>query len=250
MTRPSIGVVSGRYPASSFESTVNHRAYCARHGYTYIHCNWPTGTTNRYMNKIEYVKAYYDLFDYLFWIDDDAFFMRLDQGLEQFLPSTGHFLSLCRSPKMRGLHTYVSSGQFMLRCSDTGRAFVDEIPQQDLDQIRAWWPEECGYFTNGDQDCFVYLLKTDERFSGYDRHEPEAFNSRAEHVLAGDDVFLLHITGTVAAKKKKYRDVQRYLSRGPSLLAAAEVERWRLAPPRTIFRRIARRIINAVEWTR
>src|SRR5262245_41615734 len=74
-----IAVVSGHYPASSFEAFVNHRAYCSRHGYTYIFANWPTGERNRYLNKIRYIQAYHSLFDYIFWIDDDAFFLDLDR---------------------------------------------------------------------------------------------------------------------------------------------------------------------------
>ena len=248
--RPRIGVVSGRYPASDFESYVNPRAYWAQHGYTYIYCNWPTGADNRYMNKMEYVRAYYHLFDYLFWIDDDAFFMRLDQGLEEFLPTANSFLSICASPTVNGNHTYVSSGQFMLRCTDEGRAFIDEVTRIKLDRVSDWWSDELGLYTGGDQDGFVYLMKTDERFAQYDRHSHTAFNSRAGDVLHGDDVFLLHITGTVHAKAEKYRDVQRYLSRGPSLLTASEAERWKLEPPRTLARRILGRVKRVVRRLR
>lgn len=227
-SKPRIGVVSGRYPASRFESHINHRAYCARHGYTYIYCNWPTGASNRYMNKIEYIKAYYDLFDYIFWIDDDAFFIRLEQGLEDFLPKGDSFLSICSSPVVNGIFTYVSSGQFMIQCSPTGRSFIDATQQVDLRQVRAWWSDDLGHFTRGDQDCFVYLMKADDRFAQYDRHSYHAFNSRVDDLLVGKDVFLLHITGTPQVKQKRYQRVQRYLARGPSLLPTEEAARWNL----------------------
>jgi hypothetical protein len=223
-----ICVLSGRYPESFFKSVVNHRAYCARHGYSYIHCNWPTGNTNRYMNKMEYVREYYHLFDYIFWIDDDAFFIDLDQALEPFVPDPGNFLSICASPDFKQVRTYISSGQFMLECSDTGRAFVDAVMLLDLSQVRAWWDESLGYFSNGDQDGMVYLLKTDSRFSRYNRHDYQTFNSRVENLLAGDKIFILHFTGPAARKRRGYRLAQKHLRRGPSLLAREEIRRWNL----------------------
>jgi hypothetical protein len=246
-----VGVVSGRYPASEFESFINHKAYCARHGYTYIHCNWPTGAANQYMNKLEYVRAYYHLFDYLFWIDDDAFFMRPEQALEAFVPQPGQFLSICGSPTSKPIHTYVSSGQFMLRCDDTGRAFIDAVTKVDLDHVRSWWTEALGYFTGGDQDAMVYLLKQDDRFASYQRHGYEAFNSRVEHLLAGDPVFLLHFTGTVPVKRRNYASVQQHLGRGPSLLDPDEASRWQLVqPPPSLPRKIGRSVLNILRRAR
>jgi hypothetical protein len=233
---PRIGVISGRYPASPFESYVNHRAYCAKHGYTYIYCNWPTGAANRYMNKLEYVRAYYHLFDYLFWIDDDAFFMRLDQRLEDFLPKGDGFLSICASPVINGIFTHISSGQFMLQCSDVGRSFIDESLSLDLERVRRWWTDDLGHFTRGDQDCFIYLMKNDDRFVHYDRHDYRLFNSRASDLISGDDVFILHIT--YPGKRRKYRDIQRHLARGPSLLPQDEVERWNLWEPPSLSTRM------------
>jgi len=225
---PRIGVVSGRYPASEFDAYVNHRAYCHRHGYTYIYCNWPTGEQNRYMNKLAYVRAYYDLFDYLFWIDDDAFFMDLESGLEAFLPTGEEFLSICQSPTNKAIHTYISSGQFVLRCDEVGRSFIDAVPQVDLAKVRDWWTQELGYFTGGDQDAMVYLLKEDHRFAHYAHHEFRAFNSRYEDLVSGDPVFVLHFTGTVPVKRSNYVLAQKRLARGPSLLPSAEAERWHL----------------------
>ena len=248
---PRIGVVSGRYPATEFEGFINHRAYCSRHGYTYIYCNWPTGAANRYMNKLEYVRAYYHLFDYLFWIDDDAFFMQPELELEAFLPEPGQFLSICSSPTSKPIHTYISSGQFMLRCNDTGRAFIDAVTTVDLDLVRTWWTDALGYFTNGDQDSMVYLLKQDDRFNEYQRHGYEAFNSRPENLLAGDPVFILHFTGTVPTKRRDYESVQRHLGRGPSLLDADEAKRWQLTgPPPNLLRRIGRKVRDFLRGAR
>jgi hypothetical protein len=240
-----IGVVSGRYPASRFEAYVNHRAYCARHGYTYIYCNWPTGEHNRYMNKLAYVRAYIGLFDYLFWIDDDAFFMDLERPLERLLPGDGQFLSICKSPANKAIHTYVSSGQFALRCDDTGRAFVDAVMGSDMAEVRAWWTPELGYFSNGDQDAMVHLMLTDPRFARVARHDAEAFNSRYGDLTAGRPVFILHFTGTEDVKRRHYLGAQLRLGRGPSLLPREEAARWNLVPRRRDLPRRAVELLRA-----
>ena len=245
---PRIGVVSGRYPATEFEAFINHIAYCEQHGYTYIYANWPTGERNRYLNKMGYVRAYHHLFDYLFWIDDDAFFIDLDQDLESFLPKSGDFLSICGSPTHKRIHTFVSSGQFMLRCDETGRAFIDAVMQTDLNEVRRWWSESLGYFTGGDQDSMVYLLKTDSRFSRFERYSYKAFNSRVEDLFAGERVFILHFTGTMPVKRRSYERVQRHLNRGPSLLPIAEARRRGLVNQRGLRARVTRLMRRVLNW--
>ena len=220
-----ICVLSGRYPASKFDSYVNHKIYCDIHGYTYINCNWPTKAVNRYMNKVEYIKSYYGLFDYIFWIDDDAFFIDMEKNLDCFLPTGNDFLSICASPSYKKIHTYVSSGQFVLRCSDMGRRFVDAIPCVDLMLVKNWWNASLGYFSNGDQDAMVYLLKENLEFKQHFRRwHYKNFNSRADEIYESgstEGIFILHFTGTPEKKQEDYANVQKILKRSPSLVAEA-----------------------------
>jgi len=218
---PRIGVISGRYPPTRFNSIVNHRIYCSLHGYTYINCAWPTTQTNPYMNKLAYIKEYYGLFDYLFWLDDDAFFLNLEWRLEEYLPRDLNFLSICRSPSYKELKTYFSSGQFILSLNDTGRAFVDKLLQLNWNDVRSWWPHDKYFFTGGDQDKMTYLVNQHKDFLGrvmfYDH---SAFNSRPEELLSDPhgNVNVLHFTGTVSKKRSDYKKVQCLLGRGASLL--------------------------------
>lgn len=241
-----IAVVSGRYPASCFESSCNHRAYCARHGYTYIYANWPTGERNRYLNKVRYIQAYYHLFDYIFWIDDDAFFLDLDRKLEAILPSAENFLSICASPDYKKIFTFVSAGQFAIKCDETGRSFLDAVPNVDLEFVRSWWADDLGYFSNGDQDAMVYLMKTDPRFAGFERHPHSAFNSRIEDLMAGRPVFVLHFTGKAEIKRRNYGRAQSCLRRGPTLLDPEEAKLWNLASQPPITRRLTNKVRSAL----
>lgn len=243
-----LAVVSGRHPASKFASDINHRAYCERHGYTYVHCGWPTRADNPYFNKIEYLRHYAPNFDWIFWIDDDAFFMDLDAGLEQFLPPEGQFLSICASPDNKAIHTYVSSGQFLLRGDATGIDFLDAVTGVDLAEVREWWTPELGYFSNGDQDAIVHLLKTDDRFrGGYTRHHHDRFNSRPSELVAGKkDAFIVHFTGPPKTKHRDHRHLAKHLQLPPTLLPPDVEKLWIDRPSwpraRRLFGPIVRRL--------
>lgn len=229
MTDSRIAVISGRYPGTSFASPENHLIYCHAHGYHYIHCNWPTRHSNRYLNKIEYIRAYAELFEYVFWIDDDAFFLNHKESLNRFLPAPDEFISICASPTEKKIHTYISSGQFFLRCNSTGVSFLDAVIETSLEDVKDWWNPELGYFTNGDQDAMVYLMKTDPRFMKYTRWPAPAFNSRIEHLCESpESVFLLHLTGKKSAKARSLATAQRVLERGPALVEQEIAEHYQL----------------------
>lgn len=230
-----ICVVSGRHPRTSFESDINHKFYCGLHGYCYIHCTWPTGAKNPYFNKIRYLKAYAPYFDYLFWIDDDAFFLDFEKSIDFLVPSGDEFMSICRSPDFKNIHTFISSGQFLLRCDDTGKNFLDAIEQVDLRVVSGWWREDLGFFSNGDQDAMIYLMQTDPRFSNFVLHDYRRFNSRIENLENGESPFLIHFTGSAEKKAAALRRAQARLGRAPSLLPKSAEDSLGVRRPRSTF---------------
>lgn len=219
-------ILSGRFPRSEFLHSWNHYAYARTHGYTYIGCDWPTAATNRYMTKFMYVRHYLNLFDYVFWIDDDAFFLQPQKGLDDFIPASDKLASFCRSPTNKEIFTYLSSGQFLIRGGAESTAFIDAITSTDLDTVEAWWREDMGMFTKGDQDAIVFLLHTDPRFQ--DRlslHDYSAFNSRiADLEDTPENVFLLHFTGPRPRKIADAARAAELLGTGPALISP-EVEK-------------------------
>jgi hypothetical protein len=216
-------IVSGRFPPTEFQSSWNHRAYANRHGYTYIHCNWPALTTNPYMVKFHFIREYVRHFEYIFWIDDDAFFIDLDKALTSFMPGADKFASFCKSPSNKAIFTYLSSGQFLLRGNSIGAAFVEAVLSTSIEHVKAWWRDDLGMFTKGDQDAIVYLLHEDERFrGGVQLFDYVAFNSRLGDLEVDPEaVFLLHFTGPRERKRADHARAARLLGRGPSLLPSA-----------------------------
>lgn len=223
----NVAIISGRYPATSFDSVINHKIYADKYGYTYIHCNWPTAAKNFYHNKIYFLLQYIDHFDYLIWIDDDAFFFDLEKDIMTYAPVEDSILSFCKSPTFKQIHTYLSSGQFVIKSCDLSKYFLNKVLLANLNEIKLWWREELGYFSNGDQDAIVYILLTDPAFIGrYNLYDYKEFNSRPENIFSKDKhlPFVLHFTGMPHVKQSNYLKVQKYCNLHSSLLHASHLK--------------------------
>jgi len=214
-------ILSGRYPVTKFESAINHKIYANTFGYDYINCNWPTKEKNLYFNKIHYILSYIDSYDYIVWIDDDAFFLDFEVDIMKYLPRGSNIMSVCESPSYKDLTTFFSSGQFILKSCAVSRSFLNEILTQDISKVEKWWTDDFGFYTKGDQDLMIYLFHNDERFSNkFTLHDYKKFNSRAENLFDVDlhKPLILHFTGTHKVKMKNYRKVQSELSLDSSLV--------------------------------
>ena len=228
-------ILSGRYPASPYDSPANHKIYADIFGYNYIHCNWPSPSENRYLNKVRYVLQYFDLFDYIIWIDDDAFFYDFEKDIMDYAPKGDKFISLCKSPDFKELKTYLSSGQFIVKTNDIARDLFEKMLVLSHDTVKEWWTPEMGYYTNGDQDLLIYLLLNDPTFKdGFDLHNYKSFNSRIENLFGTDphDPLILHFTGKPEIKWEHYQKVQVKFSLHSSLAPITLARKYFLASNR------------------
>ena len=200
-----LGIISGCDHDRTL-AAANHQYYADKHGFCYINDIAPT-EHGGYSYKLDKIMKFlrHDLFTWLFWIDDDGFFMQHNKPLTDFLDENpGPDLIFCESPvntfEGREIQTYISSGNFFIRNTPRSRNFIDTVRQVSLEEVKAWWNEdELGFYSSGDQDAMIYLLKTDERFSSndfYTRLPYTAFNSRPFHFAdQPDEQFLVHFTG-------------------------------------------------------
>ncbi|MBY0510255.1 MAG: hypothetical protein K2P94_08870 [Rhodospirillaceae bacterium] len=202
-----IGVVSGFYPGRRFNSHVNHAAYCRTHGYYYIDASQPGQDTRRFFRKIEVIDQYLDLFDWLYWIDDDAYFTDFSKPLHSFLDLlNGEQMLICASPSTKKIFTKFSSGQFFLRNGPEAKEFLRAAKKVDLEYVKnQFWREDLGFFSNGDQDAFVYLTEAHplfrENFIKIIDHNH--FNNRDfEFVARPEEHFLVHFTGKTKIQAK------------------------------------------------
>lgn len=168
---------------------INHQFYSNTNGYTYIFDISPT-KHSRFQSKIDKILKFLPLFDYVFWIDDDAIFCNFEKKLEEFIKISekSHFI-FCKSPiNQHGNWTYISSGNFFIKNTIEARSILEQSLRINLTVIKDWWvKEKLGLFTNGDQDQIIYML---HQFNiDYERLDYDQFNTRKYHFDENKPIF-------------------------------------------------------------
>jgi len=179
-----IFIVSGT-SAPRLDSAANHRAYAARHGYKYRFDVGPAvGPRVHYFKLGAVARALPDC-EWLFWIDDDAFFTDLDRRLEPFIESLDPRVSVvfCAGPvNPYGQTTYLNAGVFFIRNCPEAFAFLDELKQRPIDPVGEWWDARTlGMYTASDQDVITYMAHTSEWRDRILVVPYDAFNNRPYH---------------------------------------------------------------------
>ena len=128
--RMRIKIVSGT-DNPFLRSDENHRHYAGRHDYAYefdttVYPDLPSP----HFRKLHSVQHALDGCDWVFWLDDDAYFTNMPVRLEEFLRDIPDevFLVICASPiNLQGGWTFLSSGQFFLRNTLSAREFLHKV---------------------------------------------------------------------------------------------------------------------------
>jgi hypothetical protein len=159
---------------------------------------------------------YIDLFDWLLWIHDDAYFTNLGIDLEGVIAmADGTGLVICASPSTKTIFTKFSSGQFQLKPTPLARSFLEEVLMTDMPIVKALWRDNLGYCTGSDQESMVY-------------HHSKRNNSDFEYESLLHEHFLVHVTGT--RKQQSYREFYQRLGANPWLLPEEAIREYGLSP--------------------
>lgn len=202
MHKPSIAIISYFDKNPRTLAHYNHEAYARKNGYTYIFDKAPT-TRSGFFAKIEKILKFLDHFDYVFWIDDDAFFMQKNKKLESFIDEAPDAdLIFCKSPvNPSGGWTYFSSGNFFIKNTDAVKKYFKDVMKVNLKVAEKHWDyEKHGMFTHGDQDAMIHVIKSRPKVyregSFFIRLPFEKFNSRPYHFeRSASDQFIVHFAG-------------------------------------------------------
>ena len=229
---PDFLVLSGSSRVRTAAS-LNHAIYAARHGLRYVYDATPVPVRLIYLHKIHAIRRHLPQTDWLFWLDDDAFFTDLGRGLRTFLPADPAVeMAFCASPvNPDGGWTWMSAGQLFVRNTPAMLALLDTVIATDIHAVRAWWdPEKLGQFTRGDQDAIVYQLQRDDSHGrARERRAWQAFNSRPYHYESRlDEHFLCHFA--VPGGKTKQELIAEFAARFGTTMAL--VDETELAPYR------------------
>ena len=220
LSAPRITVVSA-HSDPRLPAPLNHQVYCRRHGYQYFFDATPYPLTTVWDQKLlamERALADRDC-DWVFWIDDDAFFAQLDVPLtavrgrdvdapwgpaadddrrDLALVERPELIHVCRSPvNPVGKWSAINAGLLLLRNHETVRDLLRSIRSTPMDVVKQWWrPEVNGnlYADDGDQERMQYLICTRGWGPLVALHDPLAFNARPYHIADRvDEVFVCHL---------------------------------------------------------
>jgi hypothetical protein len=178
---------------------LNHHFYAEKNQYTYIFDITPTENT-KFFRKVDKILKFIDLFDYILWIDDDAIFTNFDKKIEDFIAlAPNEDFIFCESPLCpTGIWTFLSAGNFIIKNTENAKEIIKKCLSTDLNYVKSWWDSsKCGFFTNSDQDVWVYLINTEKNVN-YKRLVYSEFNARVYHFVDNRTLnqhFLCHFVG-------------------------------------------------------
>jgi hypothetical protein len=219
-------IVSG-CTSRRFWSDTNHRVYAAIHSYDY------QSYSGDYISpkavsffKVQVVRKALNGYDWLLWLDDDAFFTNFGKSLDYLFEGLGPnvFLIVCKSPvDPRGRFTFINSGVFLLRNCAQAVAFLDAVDEAPVDAIKAWWDAGImGGRCEGDQSAMVYVLHQRNLLGGVKILPFDAFNNRPYHYeMTSTEHFIVHFAGVPDRTRAIRTFAHRFGLDGTSLVPRA-----------------------------
>jgi galactosyl transferase GMA12/MNN10 family len=201
-----------------FPSYINHRIFAETRGAAYRWLLFETRAGDSpYFHKLRMVRDTLRDFEWVFWLDDDAYFTDFEWDIAAYVAREHSDLVICCGAMNGGVWTYINSGAFFLRRSARSVAFLDAAISTDISTAREWWdPNICGKFTSGDQDLLTYLLLADARFTGdfCSRLTFPEFNSREYHYRERpQERRVLHLVPPKRNRRGKRATLERFAKR-------------------------------------
>jgi hypothetical protein len=144
-------------------SPINHKIYAEIHGADYrLECGPVGALKNPYYFKLKTLVRILPRYDWVLWIDDDAFFTDFAVKLREFCRSRPEEVLLTLADgrvRSAGAWTRINSGVILVRRRPEALIFLERCLDTDINAVRVWWaPQEHGMFTNSDQDTLLYRM--------------------------------------------------------------------------------------------
>ncbi|MCO0634247.1 hypothetical protein NGH33_09940, partial [Micrococcus yunnanensis] len=199
---PRICITSGG-DEIRLRSYVNHAIYAREHGLDY---RLETGIDPHIVTKFDYkvaiLRRLLPRYDWLVWMDDDAFFTDFEADNLRRLISEAErddiSLVIAEGPtEPNGFWSRINTGVMLLRNDETARTIVESTSTADLATVRAWWDDDRdGLFTHGDQDQMWWAIQTGGHAERVRIVGHRELNSRGHYYEDSlTDAFVMHFTG-------------------------------------------------------
>jgi hypothetical protein len=209
-------LVLSSHTRPQLSAPINHFLYCRKHGFDYLFDATPYRIKSPFDQKtlsiISTLKR--SRADWVFWIDDDAYFMNFDIALSDFVKDeTEADFIFCRSPvNPKGQWSIINAGIYFIRNTPETIAVLEEVMAAPNDAVRdAWDADRHGMYTTdgSDQEKLVYVFEQKGMMDGKVKiMDYSAFNARHYHFeRAFDDHFICHLASH-KDKSVPMRDMQ------------------------------------------
>lgn len=204
MSSPERGrcIVSGA-DEIRLRSYVNHVIYARTHSFDYrLECGLDRDIRNKFFYKTSTIRRVLPRYDWIVWIDDDAFFTDFESNqLNELITDAerrDHFLVIANGPEEpNGFWSVINTGVMAIRNDPRSIELLAMMDGADLDDVREWWSEEeHGVFTNGDQDQMLWALLTSGLMTDVSLVDHRQLNSRGHYYESSlSDAFIMHFCG-------------------------------------------------------
>lgn len=267
---PRICIVSGGSHVR-FLSYLNHRAFALEHNlYHRLEISLGTGIRSPYWHKFVAIENVLPEFDWILWIDDDAFFTRWNENsiltLIQEAERADKFFVVSEGPvEEGGVWSRINTGVMLVRNDPRSWKLLTESRAIDLGTVRDWWSDERdGIFTTGDQDAIWWTLRNYQELNdGHTIVGHRLLNSRPQHYGASlADATIVHFPGP-GDKDLRIANFGHRFGMGQSLVPAQLLKKYSIRTPERMSeteklrrrvheqnRRVKRRVRIKLNWLR
>lgn len=181
-----------------------NKAYAEKHNYDFkIFDYMPTDRAPQWCK----IKVILDLlndykYDYLFWIDADAFFNKHDIKLEKWI--SDYEIVICDDEKNSYIENTINTGTMLIKCSDWNKWFFQEIWNYKGPLLYAPYHE---------QNVMEQMIKHHKVESKIKVLDANDFNSVCDEI--SDDTFVIHLMSYSSQIRRFY--MEKWISKNMTI---------------------------------
>lgn len=191
------------YEYSKLTERIN-KEYAIKHGYDFQIFNLEMKDRAPQWCKIDVINRLLDendinKYEYLFWIDADAFFNKHDVRLETFITDSEKNIIICDDVPNSGKENTINTGTFFVKCNDWSKKFFKDLWNYDGEYLYKHFHEQT-MIEHSINDNIMDAKK-------YIEVKPAStFNSDINQIYDGSvkDTFLIHLMALSSEFRVEY----------------------------------------------
>ena len=209
-----IAIISAATQNLKYQYDITNRfkvLYAKKHGYDFIFQNITTDEKQAYFTRQEMLKKYLQKYDYVMWMDADAWFNNMEISLSTIFDEMkkGNKILACARDHMtipeKYHESYINSGVLIFKKDDKSFSLIDAWASP-TNEIKDWM--KCHTGLNDQPFLCIQLLFNDTHRNSALITAPKVMNSFVKCVAYDKDIFIFHGAG---CKSNLTRRLKKYL---------------------------------------